>query len=122
MPEQKTRSSRPCHLILLSAPTRDALEYMREDLVERLRRAPDLNPADVAFTLQVGRERFRHRLAAVCRDVEEAISVLENPGSKKVFFTTEERKTRGVVLVFGETAANGAPVGKELYAHETAFR
>src|SRR5207247_1585625 len=54
----KTSSSRPFKLLVLSAKTSTALERSTTNLVEHLRRHPELDLADVAHTLQVGREGF----------------------------------------------------------------
>ena len=46
-------------------------------LAEWLRLNPTADLADVAYTLQVGRRRFRFRRAVVCRDRAEAVALLE---------------------------------------------
>ncbi|MGV9943518.1 non-ribosomal peptide synthetase [Streptomyces sp. NPDC003401] len=65
----------PC-LIVLSAATADALAVARERLADRLESAPDLSLADVAHTLDTGRERFAHRFAAVAHDPAQAVRAL----------------------------------------------
>ena len=62
--------SRPWQLLLLSAKTSSALERATANLAEHLKQHPDLNLADVAHTLQVGRRTFDHRRMVVCRDLQ----------------------------------------------------
>lgn len=61
-------ASRAWQLILLSARTPGALDRMTERLADHLRNDPAQPLADIAFTLQTGRERFTHRRMLVCRD------------------------------------------------------
>jgi acyl transferase domain-containing protein len=74
--------SRPCHLLVLSAKTDTALERATDNLVAHLRQHPDLNLADVACTLQVGRRVFNHRRTLVCRDLDDATAALETRDPK----------------------------------------
>lgn len=71
-------SVRNYHLLLLSAKTESALTRAGNALAESLRQDNGLDPADVAYTLQVGRKDFDHRLFAVYRDLNEVIA-LSNP-------------------------------------------
>lgn len=63
-------------LLVLSARTPNALGQATANMAMHLKRHPELNLADVAFTLSVGRKEFEHRLALVCQDTEEAATKL----------------------------------------------
>lgn len=65
-------SSRPWQLLLWSAKTQTALETITGNLHQYLRQHPELNLADVAYTLQVGRKRFEHSRLLVCQSLDEA--------------------------------------------------
>ncbi len=80
--------SRPWHLLLLSAKTNSALETATTNLAEYLEQHPEVNLADVAYTLQVGRWAFSYRrmLVVRCFDVE---GLDEKPQRRK------EREGRG---------------------------
>jgi acyl transferase domain-containing protein len=65
---EASSSSRPWQLLLLSTKTPSALETATSNLAEHLQQHPDLNLADVAHTLQVGRRAFEHRRMVVCRN------------------------------------------------------
>ena len=57
---------RQCHLLVISARSTDALEATSQRLRDRLSQDEDIDPADVAYTLQIGRRAFEHRRAVVC--------------------------------------------------------
>ena len=63
-------------LVTLSAKTPAALTRARHNLREHLRRHPGLALADVAFTLNAGREAWEHRLAWVVRTRDELLERL----------------------------------------------
>ena len=71
--------SRSAHVLVLSARTSSALETAAANLAAHLRKHPDLNLADVAYTLQLGRRAFQHRRAHVCKDYSDALAALEKP-------------------------------------------
>ena len=73
-------NSRSAHVLVLSARTPAALETAAKNLAAHLRKRPDLNLADVAYTLQVGRRVFEHRRAHVCTDHADALAALETSG------------------------------------------
>ena len=77
-PEQEpSPSTRPWNLLVWSAKTESAVEKMGTNLAEHLKGRPGDSMSDVAYTLQVGRRLFPHRRALVCRDAQDAISILE---------------------------------------------
>jgi 3-oxoacyl-(acyl-carrier-protein) synthase/thioesterase domain-containing protein/SAM-dependent methyltransferase/acyl carrier protein len=66
-------------LLVLSAKSSSALEQARLDLAAHLRAHPELDLADVAYTLQRGRQSFTHRCALVCHSLEDAANALSSP-------------------------------------------
>src|SRR5437868_1429847 len=74
--------SRAIQLLMLSAKTSSALETVTVHLAKHFKQHPDLNLADAAYTLHVGRRAFDYRRTVVCRDLDDAISALEtlDPG------------------------------------------
>jgi polyketide synthase PksM/rhizoxin synthesis polyketide synthase/nonribosomal peptide synthetase RhiB len=77
-PEKRsgTRAGGPVAL-LLSAKTAAARDGLAAALARYLRDTPDVDLADVGWTLAAGRARFEHRLAVLCDDREDAIAALE---------------------------------------------
>jgi len=111
--------SRPWQLLTLSARTASALGVAATNLARHLRANPDLNLADVAYTLKVGRRRFDNRLAVVCRDSSEAAAALENG---QVMTDFREPVDSSVVFMFPGGGAQYANMGLDLYRDEPAFR
>lgn len=70
------KSTKP-QLVLLSAKTITALEARTQQLATHLSQQPDLNLADVAYTLQVGRQPFACRRLFMAHDCAEAVTALE---------------------------------------------
>ncbi len=84
-PAKSTPSPRSCHLLLLSARTSTALHRLTLDLADYLKRHPEFELADVAYTLQVGRRLFPFRRALLCSSREEAVQALRNLDPERVW-------------------------------------
>ncbi|MFN6514074.1 MAG: beta-ketoacyl synthase N-terminal-like domain-containing protein [Nostoc sp. CreGUA01] len=112
--------SRPWHLLMLSAKTNSALETATANLVNHLQQHPEINLADVAYTLQVGRHPFSHRRTVVCQNIQDAIAALQNP--KRVLTSTQETSERPVVFMFTGLGTHYVNMGLELYQFELTFR
>ncbi|MFN6461427.1 MAG: polyketide synthase [Nostoc sp. DedVER02] len=114
--------SRPWQLLVISAKTESALETARQNLSQHLMLHPDLNLADVAYTLQVGRRDFNYRQILVCTDTQDAIKGLNQPASERVVTQFQDSGTRSVTFLFPGVGALYADMGKELYQTEPMFR
>ncbi|MBD2775779.1 type I polyketide synthase [Iningainema tapete] len=114
--------SRPRQLLLLSAKTSTALETTTANLIAHLQQNPDLNVADVAYTLQVGRRAFDHRRIVVCRDCDDAVKALTSQQAQRVFTYHYKPGHRPVVFMFSGQGAQYVNMGRELYEVEPTFR
>ncbi|MBV9927460.1 MAG: acyltransferase domain-containing protein [Acidobacteria bacterium] len=122
-PEPEPREGfRPWHLLPLSAKTPTALEAATANLAAYLRRHPEVELADVAHTLQVGRRGFAHRRAVVCRDHEDAAAALEALSPERVLTGQQDGRERPVVFMFSGQGAQYVNMGLELYQTELYFR
>lgn len=119
---ESTPSNRPHQLLLLSAKTKAALENMTNNLARHLRQNPNLNLADVAYTLQVGRSTFNHRRVVVCSNMNDAVVALETPDPKRVFTAVQESKDHPVVFMFPGQGSQYPNMASELYQAEPIFR
>ncbi|MGI8503165.1 MAG: type I polyketide synthase, partial [Hassallia sp.] len=108
-------------LLCLSAKTDSALETATKNLAEHLRQHPDLNLADVAYTLQVGRRVFNYRRVVVCQSIQEAINALETIDPQQVLTHFEESIQR-ITFMFPGQGAQYVDMGRELYQTEITFR
>ncbi|MBT7590553.1 MAG: SDR family NAD(P)-dependent oxidoreductase [Candidatus Scalindua sp.] len=113
---------RPWQLLVLSAHTSTALNNATANMAEHLHRYPDLNLADVTYTLQVGRKDFSHRRILVCKSTDEAVTSLNTMDSKKVFTHCQEEGERTVAFLFPGQGAQYVNMGRELYEIESTFR
>jgi acyl transferase domain-containing protein/acyl carrier protein len=121
--EAAVRSSRPLHLLVLSANTASALEAMTDRLATRLRAAGEgLDLADVCATLQRGRQRLAHRRFVVCGDTSDAVSCLESRDVRRVSSRVEPSARRPVYFLFPGDGAPCPGMGQDLYEHGAEFR
>ena len=121
-PLQPSGASRPAQLLVLSAKTGAALEAATQNLHDGLEQCPEVNLADAAYTLQIGRREFKHRRAFVCRNREEAIGALQSLDRKKVFTAVQPPVNRAVAFMFPGQGAQYVEMTKGLYQTEATFR
>ncbi len=119
LPRPPSGPSRPWQLLLLSARTPAALDSATTNLANHCKANPEINLADVAYTLQVGREGFTHRRILVCRDVHEAISSLASATGQAAYPASASRP---VTFMFSGQGAQYVNMGRELYETEPTFR
>src|SRR5579871_595603 len=115
-------SSDPWFLFPLSARTEEALEAATSGLAAHLRRHPELSPADVAYTLQVGRHPFATRRVLVGRNLAEAAEKLEAPTSDAVKTAHDAPEKRPVLFLLPGQGARLLNEGREIYQHYPVFR
>ncbi|GET39923.1 type I polyketide synthase [Microseira wollei] len=106
-------------LLVVSAKTRSALETATANLAKYLNQHPEIDLADVAYTLQVGRREFNHRCMVVCKDIKDAATLLE---SQPVFAHCQENIKRSIVFMFPGQGSQYANMARELYESEPVFR
>ena len=114
--------SRPWQLLPLSAKTTVALEAATTNLGSCFKGQPEMNLADAAFTLQVGRSHFTHRRFTVCRDSEDAALALEAQDPKRVFTGNSRLQDPPVVFMFPGQGAQYVGMSADLYRTERVFR
>ncbi|HJR08153.1 MAG TPA: amino acid adenylation domain-containing protein [Pyrinomonadaceae bacterium] len=111
------------HLLLLSAKTKTALEQMTGGLLAHLKRnGGNLNPRDVAYTLQTGRRVFEHKLMLVYKDLADAAAQLKKPDPRRVFNATTQPAHTRVVLMYPGQGAQYVQMGRGLYESQPVFR
>lgn len=112
--------SRTWQLLVLSAKTDSALKSATVNLADFLKQHPDLNVADVAYTLQCGRQAFEHRQTVVCQDIADAIAALEDP--KRLLANIQETEERPLAFMFPGLGTQYVNMALELYQVEPTFR
>ncbi|RKG52246.1 polyketide synthase [Corallococcus sp. AB011P] len=115
-------STRASHLLLLSARSEAALDAATEQLASHLSQHPDLELADVAYTLMLGRRRFEHRRAIVCRDGEDARQVLTSRDESRLLTQHETAVERQTAFLFPGQGAQFAGMARGLHEQLPVFR
>ena len=110
-------SLRQWQLLTVSARSREARDAATARLAGHLRNHPELNLADVAYTLQVGRRAFAHRRMLVCRDVSDVTEV-----SLQVEDGDHVAEKPAVVFMFPGQGTQYVHMAEELYQREPVFR
>ncbi|HLN60865.1 MAG TPA: beta-ketoacyl synthase N-terminal-like domain-containing protein [Symbiobacteriaceae bacterium] len=114
--------SRPVQLLMLSARTPAALDTATANLGAHLRGNPDLNLADVAFTLQAGRRELTHRRVILCRTAGEAIETIAKADARQCFTGVWSGGGRPVTFLFPGQGAQYPNMARGLYEQESVFR
>ncbi|MCF7220949.1 polyketide synthase [Marilutibacter chinensis] len=109
-------------LIVLSARSPDALQASCARLAEHLESNPEINLADVAWTLARGRKTFSHRTAVVCRDAGDAVAQLRGRELESAIARGKPAREPDVVFMFPGQGATYAGMGRALHAVEPVFR
>lgn len=115
-------AARPWQLLTLSAKTQTALDHATTNLGAYLRQHPELDPADVAYTLQVGRTAFEYKRVLVCAHTNDAANALCAVDARRIFESFKETVERPVAFMFSGQGTQYAGMGCELYLTEPAFR
>ncbi|MCX6580882.1 MAG: SDR family NAD(P)-dependent oxidoreductase [Candidatus Aminicenantes bacterium] len=102
------------YLLLFSAKTSSALDKMTSNLVNCLKQNTP-NPADTAYTLQVGRKHFPHRRITICSSTTEAVEILSSMNPRKVLTNFTKKEDRPVIFMFPGLGAQYAGMGRDLY-------
>nr|UXE45871.1 2-methoxy-6-polyprenyl-1,4-benzoquinol methylase, mitochondrial [uncultured bacterium] len=113
-------SHRPLQLVTLSARSVASLDQVAERLAGHLQSHPDVDLADVAFTLHIGRRAFRHRRTVVVRsdDVAGTIAALRDaPEAAAV-----AGSARPIVYMFPGQGSQHPGMAERLYATEPVVR
>lgn len=119
---EPTSEGRPWKIIVLSARTEPALNTITSNLVEFLRRHPELDASDVAFTLQTGRKSLCYRRVLVCKDTNDAVEALSASDPRRVLSLLSRNRDRPVVFMFPGQGSQYVNMGRSLYRRERLFR
>ena len=114
----KEEQTRPVQLLILSAKTSKALEAATLNLTEHLKRHPEIDLADVAYTLSVGRQAFEHRRILVCSELDEAITTLP----EQVLTGYTKSSIPSVIFMFSGQGSQYVNMAREIYQNEAVFR
>jgi acyl transferase domain-containing protein/acyl carrier protein len=109
-------------VLLLSAKTPTALETATDNLCAHLRQNPDINMADLAYTLQVGRRAFEQRRILVCEGCTDALEALAAHDPTRLVDHVQPTRERPLAFMFSGVGDHYVNMGRELYQTEPVFR
>src|SRR5579871_6805934 len=115
-------STKPAQLLVVSARSEVALNQATENLAEHLRSSKDLNLADAAWTLQVGRRNFTCRRSVVAGSAEEAVVALTQRDRNKVQTRLRLIEKPVISFLFPGQGSQHANLAREIYNSESVFR
>ncbi|MEV0636195.1 SDR family NAD(P)-dependent oxidoreductase [Streptomyces sp. NPDC050619] len=92
-------------IVVLSARTADRLRVHARRVLDFVRTHDGVSLADLAYTLQSGREAMEHRLALVAEHVKQVVEGLEH------YLRDDAAQTAPIPLFTGDTRRDGADVG-----------
>ncbi|MDB9379834.1 amino acid adenylation domain-containing protein, partial [Nodularia sphaerocarpa] len=120
--KSKVKSQKSKELLVISAKTASALDTATINLATHLKENPEINLADVAYTLSIGRVGFNHRRIVVASDIEDAVNTLNTVDKKRVFTNSGTVKPRSVVFMFSGQGSQYVNMARELYETEAYFQ
>ncbi|MBD2519330.1 acyltransferase domain-containing protein [Nostoc sp. FACHB-973] len=120
-------STRPVHLLTLSAKTESGLQELVSNFYTALKANTKLNLADVCFTANTGRSSFAHRLALVAENSAQvceqlaAFNIGQDPGG---LFKGQVEKSRQpkIAFLFTGQGSQYVDMGRQLYDTQPTFR
>lgn len=121
-PEFETENQlieRPFHLVLLSARSHGALTTSARNLAAYIAGHPRISPADVAYTLQVGRRAHPFRTTAIVDSLSETGSRWTETLEKRIGRVHSRPK---VIFMFPGLGGQYVNMARDLYLHEAVFR
>jgi len=121
-PAPEPASGLPRHLLLMSAKSAPALDAATANLRRHLAEHPELDLADVAYTLQARRTGFAHRRFVVGRDLADARESLLKLTPESSSTRTVERHNPEVAFLFPGQGAQHPDMARTLYRDEPVVR
>ncbi len=121
-PRADSDSSERSELLVLSARTEDALGNQVRRLADHLDANHELQMADVAYTLQVGRRAFPHRFAAVVDDARSAAETLRQHDSPRSASSRFNGDSPEILFVFPGVGSQYEGMPHGYYANDITFR
>lgn len=120
--QELSGAARPVNLINWSARGGDRLTEYTSRIKQFIADHPDVNLADMAFTMQTGRVSFSDRRFILARNTAEALEQLDKPSPVLSASRNASSNASGVVFMFPGQGSQYVNMGLTLYRDEIVFR
>ena len=120
--DEASVAGREPQLFVVSARSEQALDAATANLAAHFRQQPEMNAADAAYTLQVGRRAFPHRRVVIAKGLSEAAEAWEKLSPTRVFTQAAARVNPPVAFLFAGQGSQFVNMGAGLYQSEPVFR
>ncbi len=109
-------------ILTLSANSGAALKQASNRMAAFLRANPGINLADAAYSLQLGRKAWKHRLAVVCEDAAKAATLIEGGSGVGVARGQSPSAAAPIYFLFPGQGAQYVGMMRGLYDTEPCFK
>ncbi|MBD8496929.1 condensation domain-containing protein [Paenibacillus arenosi] len=110
------------HLIVLSARTESSLQQIEARLAEYLNENPDVDVANAAFTLQMGRRGFAYRSYVIGSRAGDIANTLRSGGSIRSDDSCKDKRSIMYILPRFDPSISYLNMGYDFYENEATFR
>jgi acyl transferase domain-containing protein len=121
-PPRRESQAREHHIFPLSAKDEKVLWQMAKNLGEFLKARPHTDIGDAAYTLQVGRKAFQHKLLVVADNNETLAETLLSRDPDICHYVEGTQKSPPVFFMFPGQGAQYINMGIGLYDSEPVFK
>lgn len=112
----------PWELLVFSAARPSGLDALGSSVGRYLALHEDVHLADAALKCRAGCGRFKHRLALVCRNREEAVSALTGGASGRLLSGTIPELPPQAAFLFPGLGDHSPGMAAQLYRHGSSFK
>ncbi|WP_202702723.1 type I polyketide synthase [Flavobacterium sp. UGB4466] len=116
-----SETNNPYYLLRYSAKSQWSLDKFQENLKTFLATKKDTKLADLAYTLQTGRDQFKYNRFLVCKSKEEALKILESEDQDGLF-SGKLKNTGKVAFMCSGSGSQYLNMGKDLYHDSPYFK
>ncbi len=119
---ESSDNGRKYQLIVLSAKTKTSLQKNTVRLIEYFGKNNNVKLPDIAYSLKIGRERFKYRKFLICENKGQAVDILHSNESIEYESTNLHENTQNIIFMFPGQGAQYIGMCKDLYLNEKAFK